>query len=306
MLLRDAVVAYQKNYAGKDPSQASRLGFWVEQLGNHEVHTITALDIDDAISVLMSRPAQTCVRRKIGKNDAGEVVYEVRYRDLDRPKSEATLNRYIASLGSVFRFIKKRRLIRGFISPISGVEKFKESQGKLEFMTEAEVELLIAKARGSRWKKLPCLIRLAFVTGCRSGALRAMKWKHVNWDLKTITFPITKNGEPHTAPINDLCVDELNRIRSDRSGPEDLVFCGKFRNKAHHFRSGFLTIMRELFPGRDLTFHSLRHSCCSNMAKKGVPLPVIASWMTHKSLRMVSRYAHISTTDREHYLNIAF
>ncbi|WP_353431416.1 site-specific integrase [Polynucleobacter sp. MWH-UH23A] len=306
MLFKDAVVAYQKNYSGKDASQESRLAFWVEQLGNYEVQAITALDIDDSIGVLMQRPAQTCIRKKIGQNEAGEVIYEVRYRDLDRPKSEATLNRYIAALGSVFRFIKKMRLIRGFISPISGVEKFKESQGRLEFMTEGEVELLIAKARSSRWKKLACLIRIAFVTGVRSGALKAMRWKHINWELKTITFPITKNGEPHTAPLNEACIEELLRIFSDRCGMEDLVFCGKFRSKAHDFRSSYMTLIHDLFPGRDLNFHSLRHSCCSHLAKKGVPLPVIAAWMTHKSLRMVSRYSHISTADRENYLRSAF
>lgn len=306
MLFKDAVVAYQKNYSGKDPSQTTRLAFWLEKLGDQEVAQISALDIDDAIGALMSRPAQTCIRTKIGKNEAGQDVYEVHYRDLDRPKSESTLNRYIAALGSVFRFIKKRRLIRGFISPISGVEKFKESQGKLEFMTEAEVEILIAAARGARWKKLACLIRLAFVTGVRSGALKAMRWKDVNRELKTLTFPMTKNGEAHTAPLNDACIDELRRINTDLSRPEDLVFCGKFRNKAHDFKKAYKTLLTRHFPGRDLTFHSLRHSCCSHLAKKGVPLPVIASWMSHKSLRMVSRYAHISTTDREHYLGAAF
>ncbi len=306
MLLNDAINAYQKNYQGKDRSCTTRLKFWSEQLGHHDVKSITSLDIDDAIGVLMQRPAQTCLRKKVGKNEAGDLLYEIRYRDLDRPKSEATLNRYIASLGSVFRFIKKNRLIRGFVSPISGVEKFKESQGKLEFLTEAEIELLIASARSARWKKLACLIRLAFVTGVRSGALKAMRWKHINWELRTITFPITKNGEPHTAPLNEACIEELKRIYSDQARPDDLVFCGKFRNKAHDFKSGYTTLIKRHFPGRPLTFHSLRHSCCSHLAKKGVPLPVIASWMTHKSLRMVSRYAHISTIDREHYLGSAF
>jgi integrase len=306
MLLNDAIYAYQKNYQGKDRSTAARLKFWAEHLGHHEVKSITSLDIDDAIGILMRRPAQTCLRKKIGKNESGEDVYEIRYRDLDRPKSEATLNRYIASLGSVFRFIKKKRMIRGFVSPISGVEKFKESQGKLEFLTEPEIEILIASARSARWKKLACLIRLAFVTGVRSGALKAMRWKHVNWELRTISFPITKNGEPHTAPLNDACVEELRRIYSDLTRPDDLVFCGKFRNKPHDFKSAYTTLIQKHFPGRALTFHSLRHSCCSHLAKKGVPLPVIASWMSHKSLRMVSRYAHISTADREHYLGSAF
>jgi len=306
MLLKDAVTAYQKNYAGKGPSMDARLAFWLEQLGNQEVRDISALDIDDAISILMQRPAQTTIRKKIGIDELGKNIYEFRSRDLARPKSESTLNRYIACLGSVFRFIKKMRLIRGFISPISGVEKFKESQGKLEFMTEAEIEVLIAAARDARWKKLPCLIRLAFVTGVRTGALKAMRWKHINWELRTITFPITKNGEPHTAPLNDACVEELKLINSNLSKPEDLVFCGKFRNKAHDFKSAYMTLIHRHFPDRPLTFHSLRHSCCSHLAKKGVPLPVIAAWMTHKSLRMVSRYAHISTTDREHYLESAF
>lgn len=306
MLLKDAVTAYQKNYSGKDPSTITRLNFWLEHLGNFEVKDISALDIDDAICILIQQPAKSSIRKKVGVDEFGKNIYEIHSRNLDRPKANATLNRYISSLGSVLRFIKTKRLIRGFISPIRGVEKFKESQGKVAFLTEVEIEILIAASRECRWKKLPCLIKLAFITGVRKSTLKAIRWQDIDWKHQTITFPITKNGEPHTAPLNDSCVDELKRIYSELSKAEDLVFCGKFSNKAHDFTSSYITLIERHFPDRGLTFHSLRHSCCSHLAKNGAPLPVMASWMAHKSLRMVSRYAHIVTTDREHYLRSCF
>jgi integrase len=44
-------------------------------------------------------------------------------------------------------------------------------------------------------------------------------------------------------------------------------------------------------------FHDLRHSACTRMVEKGIPLPVIASllgWSAGTTVRMAKRYGHIS------------
>ena len=44
-------------------------------------------------------------------------------------------------------------------------------------------------------------------------------------------------------------------------------------------------------------FHDLRHSACTRLVERGVPLPVIASllgWSAGTTVRMAKRYGHIS------------
>jgi len=44
-------------------------------------------------------------------------------------------------------------------------------------------------------------------------------------------------------------------------------------------------------------FHDLRHSACTRLVERGVPLPVIASllgWSAGTTVRMARRYGHIS------------
>jgi integrase len=44
-------------------------------------------------------------------------------------------------------------------------------------------------------------------------------------------------------------------------------------------------------------FHDLRHSACTKLVERGVPLPVIASllgWSAGTTVRMARRYGHIS------------
>ena len=46
----------------------------------------------------------------------------------------------------------------------------------------------------------------------------------------------------------------------------------------------------------DITIHTLRHSFCSNLNKKQVPLTVIQKLANHKSISSTMRYTH---TDEE-------
>jgi integrase len=49
-------------------------------------------------------------------------------------------------------------------------------------------------------------------------------------------------------------------------------------------------------------FHDLRHTACTRMVERGVPLPVIASlfaWSTGTTVRMARRYGHVGRLVQE-------
>ena len=43
-----------------------------------------------------------------------------------------------------------------------------------------------------------------------------------------------------------------------------------------------------------VVFHTLRHSCASQLAMSGADLPTIQAVLGHKSLAMTERYSHLS------------
>src|SRR5690606_10967215 len=48
----------------------------------------------------------------------------------------------------------------------------------------------------------------------------------------------------------------------------------------------------------DFRFHDLRHSCASYLAMNGASLLEIADVLGHKTLAMVKRYSHLSTSHK--------
>ncbi len=98
----------------------------------------------------------------------------------NRPLSPATLNRHLVALGSVITYARRRLLPRAHVSPTKGVDKHRESEGRLLYLTEVQVERVIACAAAARWRKLPALIRMAFTTGLGRGALRELRWRDVD------------------------------------------------------------------------------------------------------------------------------
>jgi integrase len=171
MELKTLIDAYLASYRGRDPSLRARLRFWRERLGDLPIDQIDADRVDAEMAYLAERGA---LRYVPGQGIVGA----------NRPLAPATLNRHLVALGSVITHARKRRLLpRGHVSPIKGVDKQRESEGRLVYLTEEQVERVIACAALARWPKLPALIRLAFTTGLRLGAIQELRWRDVETAL---------------------------------------------------------------------------------------------------------------------------
>ena len=214
MELRALIDAFLACYHGRDTALPTRLGFWRERLGRQPIQAIDADMVDAEMAYLASRGALKFVR--------GRGVVPA-----NRPLSPATLNRHLVALGSVLSFARKRRLLpRGHVSAISGVEKMRESEGRLVYLTEQQVDKLIACAAMARWRKLPALIRMAFTTGLRLGALQGLRWRDIDLATGRALVERTKNGRPHVAHLTPATISALRSMPGHRL-PEGLVFSGK-------------------------------------------------------------------------------
>lgn len=290
--LASLVDAFFAAYKGRDPSLLTRLEYWKERLGSVPIAQIDADMVDAEMAYLAERGAMKYVRGK------GIVP-------ANRPLSPATLNRHLVALGSVLTYARRRRLLpRGHVSPLRGVEKHRESEGRLIYLTEEQVERVIAVAALARWRKLPVLIRMAFTTGLRLGALQELRWRDIDLQQGRAFVERTKNGRPHVAHLTPATVAALKSMPGHRLA-DGLVFSGHDEQRPHDFRKAWEVACRDAGIGR-IPFHALRHSCASHLAARGASSVLLADTLGHRSLRMVARYAHLSIDARARVIEEAF
>jgi len=287
----DAWVASKNPHSG----ELSRLSFWIDEFGHTPIAHISEADVDNAIRRLRLR----------GKLVAGRGTLRTP-KATGRPLAESTVNRFISTLSSVFKYARKLRvLLRSHEPPTRGIEKAPEPVDPNKYFRPQEVDQLIAVARvmDARWKRLPALITLGFHTGLRVGNLMGLRWRDINLENATVRVAVTKNGHPMVSPLSERCVIELRQIPE---GPSDELVFKSYRNSGpFNYRKLWNRVCDEAgFHGR--TFHWLRHGCGSALASAGVSQAQIMQVMGHRTLVASARYMHSNVDDKREVVERVF
>jgi len=275
----DCANAIVASYDGRDDAFSARVSFWVDFFGHRDITTLTTDDIEDGIDALIKRG-----KIKITTTRAGVVR-----QTSAKPISPSTVNRYVASLGTTFKQLKKRRLLpRGFVSPMRGVTRLEEGAGRTLTVTIDDVKRLIACCRISRNRYLAAITAMACTTGWRRGTLVSLKWGQLNLKEGFADTARTKNGTPHRTPLLPWVIDELKRIRPDSPADTDFVFG----------QQDFDTAWKRAVERANLppwTFHHCRHIAASILAQSGASVVTIMQALNHKTPMMAMRYSHLNT-----------
>jgi integrase len=289
--LAELVDAFMANYAGGDRGIGTRLAFWTEALGGHVAAEISADDVADTLASLALARGRTFLGRD---KASGERRFKPRGETALAP---ATVNRYLTSLGIVYRWARRRRLLpRGFVAPTRGIERNPVNNTRVRFLDEGERARLLAVCRTAPWSRLYLLVLMAICTGARRGELLALQWRDVDLERRQAYVRTSKNGEARMLVLVAPLVAEIERIRSRR--PDDFVFASDKRpGRAMRVERAF----REACAAAriaDFRFHDLRHCCASYLAQQGASLLEIAETLGHRQLAMVKRYAHLSVASK--------
>lgn len=270
----------------------THLAYWVELFGPRDIKTITRADINVALAALQEKKAE---RR----------TFEGEVKVTDKTISSATVNRYLATLSSLFNFA----LNMGHVDrhPIKGgqVTKLGEANGRRRILTEEEEGRLIIEAERSTWPPMALFLRLALTTGARKSELRGLRWSDIDLTRRVAVLRTSKNGEQRSLPLVVSVRDALAELKKVQPLSSDLVF---FDPKNPERPKTVDTIWKHVRARAGLeadredsldrvVLHSTRHTAATKLIAGGANVIQAAAVTGHKTVGMLKRYAHLKTDD---------
>ena len=167
------------------------------------------------------------------------------------------------------------------------------------YLDEGEVELMreCLKEMASTPRHYLLLVLL---TGARRENMATMEWSEVDLDAALWTIPASKskNGDKMEVPLVPEAVEIL---RGRKSLDPKFVFPSGYRpNQPVSNVYEWVLELRRLLNAKGcpkaITIHDLRRTFASRLVYVGVPTPVIAKALGHRSLSSVGIYARASTS----------
>ncbi|MFH1823770.1 MAG: tyrosine-type recombinase/integrase [Candidatus Firestonebacteria bacterium] len=215
------------------------------------------------------------------------VSYQNDRVDIDKV-SQGTVNRDL----SVLRRIYNLGIKWGKIShnPVNFVEFYKESSGRVRFLTKEEIERLLANCYGY----LKDIVKIALLTGMRKGEMLGLKMTNIDFNNNLIILDKTKNDEIREIPMSREVREILWRLCASKR-KKDFIFVtkGKKRYSRNGVRTAFGTALSNA--GIDnFRFHDLRHTFASHLVMSGVDIVTVQKLLGHKDIKMTMRYSHLA------------
>jgi integrase len=270
--LLDAIDRYEQDDLPRLTDQATRklhLSWWADEVGQR-----TLLHLCNDLDLLQD------AKRKLEKEQ----------RPNGKTRSPTTVKRYLASLSRVFSCTMNYGWCES--NPVRRIGKPKEPPGRVRFLSEVERKELLKATANTDDPYLHTIVLIALCTGARLGEIQGLAWSDVSCKRQTLTFSKTKNKDTRTVPITDRVVDRLSDLSKVRRINSELVFPRYDGLRPKSIRAAWDSAIVEAGI-KDFRFHDLRHTAASYLAMSGASPSELAAILGHRTLLMVSRYAHV-------------
>ena len=165
-----------------------------------------------------------------------------------------------------------------------------------EYLTEPEVERLIAAAKANRnGQRDATMILIAFRHGLRAAELVDLRWDQVDLGRNAcLHVRRVKNGIATTHPLQG---DEMRAMRALK---RESTFVFVSERGTPFSKAGFAKMVARL--GRQAKFkfgvhpHMLRHACGYALANRGHDTRALQAYLGHKNIQHTVRYTELSPT----------
>lgn len=147
------------------------------------------------------------------------------------------------------------------------------------------------------------LITFTYYTGLRISEVLNLKWKVIDFSEPDFTF-VGKNGKIRTMILMDIPRKALKKWKASvNSDPNRYIFESpkSMQNNSikmtNHVSKVFKKHVRRSKMDENIHFHSLRHSCATNLIKLGFDIYSVKKMMGHESISVTEVYLHIVSAD---------
>ncbi|QYJ95076.1 tyrosine-type recombinase/integrase [Shewanella spartinae] len=238
--------------------------------------------------------------RDLSNDDARKIIV-----DLKTAKSAAVSNKCLTQIKSVFNYAKKEGLISD--NHFAVAKKFAEQPRERVLTEEEEGRLLSALDEEPQIYK--DIVLIALMTGQRKSCVLSLRWEEIDPQQRIWVIPASKakSKKGLVVPLIPAAMEILNRRSQEAEQGESFVFPNK-RSKLGHVveKTGQGSFWRRVTKraglysddkAQRLTFHDLRRSTATRMARAGIELAIIQKALGHSSIAITQRtYAHHDLT----------
>ena len=226
----------------------------------------------------------------------GRRVQDISKRDLialldavnDRG-SPIMANRLLSAVRKLFNWCVARDIIQ--VSPCTLVSPPAPERSRDRVLTDAEIKLVWQAADAEGWPFSP-LVKMLILTGQRLSEVGGMRWNEIDFQNKVWTLPPerVKNSERHGVPLSQPAIEILSalpRISTTKgivfTTRRDVAVSGFSRAKDRLDVAMAGAVPADAPSISHWTFHDIRRTAASGMARLGILLPVIEKVLNHKS-----------------------
>ncbi|MCK4374814.1 MAG: site-specific integrase [Candidatus Brocadiae bacterium] len=242
----------------------------------------------------------------------GNLAEELTASDVERLKTQMiedgyaarTINIMVTAVKRMYSWAVKQGLIAH--NALSGIEHVSKHVNAPDRPEDKHLTLDRAEAYIEVCRKSPPLgdiCEMLLLTGMRVGEVTRVSWQDVDFSQRMLRLERHKtsglhNSRPRTIPLCQRAIDIL-RNRAPRDLQADMpVFLGHkgqpFTVSSLHCR---LQRLRKRHPElKDFSFHKLRHTCATYLARLKVPERVAQAILGHSSTLMTRYY---TATDKD-------
>jgi integrase len=241
------------------------------------------------------RETERLLNRDVLPKWKGRAVREISKRDvielLDSKVDDGSpimANRVLATVRRLFGWCVERGILE--ISPCIGVKSPAPERSRDRVLVDGELRLVWKACDDIGWPFGP-LTKLLILTAQRRDEVSEMNWSELDLDAKLWTIPRerTKNDVAHQVPLSDASVEILCSMPKV-VGRARYVFTtngmtpvGGFSRAKDRIDTAISKMRGSAEPLAHWTFHDLRRTAASGMARLGIDLPVIEKVLNHTS-----------------------
>jgi integrase len=234
--------------------------------------------------------------RNLSLEDANKITGKLR-----STKSPAVFNKCLTVIKAVFGYAKKKNLITDY----HFMDEEKYSEHPREKVLSQDEELRLIAALDDEKQIYKDIVLIALMTGQRKSCVLSMQWQEIDPNEKLWAIPASKakSKKGLVVPLIAEVMQILKRRSAEAEQGEKFVFPNKNSKLGHVTeKTGEGSFWRRTIRRADLysddktqrlTFHDLRRSTATRMARAGIDMAIIQKALGHSSIMITQEiYAH--------------
>jgi type 1 fimbriae regulatory protein FimB/type 1 fimbriae regulatory protein FimE len=168
-----------------------------------------------------------------------------------------------------------------------------------EYLTDTEVERLIAAAKSNRWgHRDATMILLAYRHGLRVVELVTLRWDAIDFAHGRLHVSRVKGSAESVHPLSGRELRALRRLRREQDPESPFIFSSE--RGSPFTPAGFRKMIARLGVAAGFDFgvhpHMLRHACGYQLANRGVDTRSLQAYLGHRNIQHTVRYTELAPT----------